>query len=605
MSSPATPRALSGSEGCAPVLCTRTSRESSPAPPQTARPGADGDSTEHLGWAALIKEQHRHLQAAVQSSAATVTTPAAGGADASALRTQHHRHHIELEAWRSSLDGEAAAQRLSAYATAMHHLATRYWDPPTARAERDLAMNTTATATHDGLLTAPPRPGEKRRRGCCVDADDLAHEPQAGNAATDAPRHYSDRLRYTLESLASYYLGEAEATEVGDASLPDTLRGAAAAASPPIACFRVRVGETCFRQLPGVVARVVKPLRRLFFQRHGRMATEAEVGQLVSACCPPSPPHSSSADALVGAEVVAGDGLLQTSGLAPRRASVVDGCPVQVLLADDADARAVVAESVWRRGRGTAWAAALRYTHPASCVVAAEPPPLWVLDVGSCYGPFAGQSLSRAPPHAAVPLRVTSMDLAPYQAEGDCGADADAVPAPRVWCADWLRIDFFEGAEAGTAEEGRIRFERRGAEGHVAATAVRLESYDAVFFCLLLSYMPTPRLRLLACLHAFLALKEGGLLVVVSTRTQGPRRRDWMAEWTACLATVGLQRVQQSIQEKIVGMSFVKVSPSAAVRQSVATAEGRAAWVDAMMASAAAAKGLRITADDAQDRADL
>ncbi|CBZ27260.1 conserved hypothetical protein [Leishmania mexicana MHOM/GT/2001/U1103] len=643
----------------------------SPASALASASQSEDVSTEHLGWASLIKEQHRHLQAAVQTGVSgggtAMTTMGASSCPTASAPPPSYQE--ELKAWRRTLTGEAAAQRLSAYAEAMHHLATLYWNPSvkpltghdTGVDDSDRARGN--PAVHAGRAEASestaPRLGDKRQRSS--DTADGVQKPSSSvlmdetmtATATAAvpdtnPRHYSDRLSYCLQSIASYYLGEAEtegwregtaggAPDVADCRLPAAVQSS----SPP--CFRVYVEQTRFRQLPGVFARVVKPLRRLFFQRYGRMATEAEVGQLINVCTP-SPDGSCS---IAPKKSRAGEFFFLSSSTDSSGGSTTEVCAVRGLIDADVDARAIVEESTWRRGEHTAWATALDYTrdapHPTPT---SAPAPLWTLDVGSCYGPFFGRVLGRAAPLAPVPLHVTSMDLAPYQGAAGWDSGSNGAPSPCVWRGDWLQMGFFaeepEADEAahgsstavasGTAEEGRIRYQRQspassrtdgggnsglhpcdsrdgsagnGAQSSLAATAVRLESYDAVFFCLLLSYIPTPRLRFLACIHAFLALKEGGLLVIVSTRTQGSRRRNWMSEWTACLASIGFQRVQQSIQEKLVGMSFAKVSPSAEVRRSWATVEGRAAWIESLMTSSAALEGLRITADDARSRADI
>ncbi|KAG5478938.1 hypothetical protein CUR178_05519 [Leishmania enriettii] len=638
----------------------------------TSVPQSEDVSAEHLVWASLIKEQHRHLQAVVQSgvgsSGSAVAATSASSLTASAP-TQLYQE--ELEVWRRTLTGEGAAQRLSAYAEAMHRLATLYWNPLSApRKGCDTGVNDggndrSEPATHGGGArsataseSAALGPGRKRLR--TSDTADGAQDPHsvrrdralaaagAATMTTGISRHYSDRLSYCLDSIAAYYLGKAE-TQGGVESTNDSAPDATDClpsvgvlpSSPP--CFSVCVEQTRFRQLPGVLARVVKPLRRLFFQRHGRMATSAEVGELVSACT-----ASRQGSFGVAPKKPSADG----SSRFPSSTGSNDGpttsvCAVRELIDTDVDARAIVEESAWRRGENTAWATALRYTRDESHTTPkSTPAPLWVLDVGACYGPFFGKFLIREVPLSPVPLHVTSIDLAPYQGAEGCGSGAGGAPAPRVWRADWLNIDFFtdesEAGESGgasgtavavsTAEEGRVRYQWRSpvssfngesrnatvhpcdsrdvsacdaAQRSVEATAVQLESFDAVFFCLLLSYIPTPRLRFLACIHAFLALKEGGLLVVVSTRTQGPRRRNWMSEWMACLVSIGFQRVQQSIREKLVGMSFAKVSPSAEVRRSWATAEGRAAWIESLMSSSAALEGLRITADDAKSRVDI
>ncbi|CBZ34320.1 hypothetical protein, conserved [Leishmania donovani] len=643
----------------------------SQAPALTSTSQNEAVSTEHLGWASLIKEQHRHLQAAVQSGVSgsgTVVT-AMGASYCLTASAPPPSYHEELKAWRCTLTGEAAAQRLSAYAEAMHHLATLYWNPSvtplaghgtgvddSSRARGEPAAHGGRAATSESTA---PRLGEKRKRSS--DTADGVQTPssfvmigEAMSATVTATmsdtdsRHYSDRLGYCLQSIASYYLGEAETEGCGEGtagSAPGAADGRppAAVQSSSLPCFRVCVEQTRFRQLPGVFARVVKPLRRLFFQRYGRMATEAEVGHLIRACTPSRDGSCSIAPKMSRA----GGFSCLSSSTDSISGSTTEVCAVRGLIDEDVDARAIVEESTWRRGEHTAWATALHYTRGAPhATPTSAPAPLWTLDVGSCYGPFFGRILSRTAPLAPVPLHVTSMDLAPYQGAAGCNNGSNGAPSPCVWQADWLQMGFFaeepEADEAvrgsstavasGTAEEGRVRYQRQrpassltdgggnsglhpcdsrdgsagdAAQSSLAATAVRLESYDAVFFCLLLSYIPTPRLRFLACIHAFLALKEGGLLVIVSTRTQGPRRRNWMSEWTTCLASIGFQRVQQSIQEKLVGMSFAKVSPSAEVRRSWATAEGRAAWIESLMASSAALEGLRITADDARSRADI
>ncbi|KAG5504431.1 hypothetical protein JKF63_04883 [Porcisia hertigi] len=608
-------------------------------------------STRHLAWASLIKKHHRHLQAAVQCSVRDSGTAVTAMNDSLCCSTASAppSYREELKAWRSSLTGEAAAERLSAYAEAMHSLATLYWEPSVM----PLKKSGPVVDSNDTHRT-PATEGEKRQR--CSDtsrslqefssrlAERVIAATENGLMPVDNPRHYCDRLNYCLQSMASYYLGEAE-TEgpfegcTADGAL-DVAEGQLPAASSPPASSTVCVGQRRFRQLPGVFARAVKPLRRLFFQRNGRMATGMEVGELISICTP-SPEGGCDA---VPTETAVADTSCLSSSTSAGAGSSKEVRAARELIDADVDARAVVEESTWRRGEQTAWATALRYTSdifhhsPGSL-----PAPLWVLDVGSCYGPLFGKVLTRAFSLSPVPLRVTSMDLVPYQGAAGYSSGADGVPAPRVWQADWLRMEFFgdeSGAgkaarvnetaiAVGTAEEGRIRYQSqssvrnstdieesfgshlcnardsgRGDAAHnpLTATAVRLESYDVIFFCLLLSYIPTPRLRFLACVHAFLALKEGGLLVIVSTRTQGPRRRKWMDEWSACLASIGFQRVQQSIQEKIVGISFAKVSRSAEVRQSWATAEGRAAWIESLMTSSVALEGLRITADDAKSR---
>lgn len=117
------------------------------------------------------------------------------------------------------------------------------------------------------------------------------------------------------------------------------------------------------------------------------------------------------------------------------------------------------------------------------------------------------------------------------------------------------KIEETEAAEGGEGWSGVGRSRRRYRVVRIAA-----ESYDGVIFCLLLSYLPSPPLRFLACLNAFLALKEGGLLVLLSTRTQGSRRVPWVEEWITTIETIGFERVHVQTREKIVVLSFKKRS---------------------------------------------
>jgi 25S rRNA (adenine2142-N1)-methyltransferase len=644
--SPCGPEAVEG-QGSTAVNATGIT----PAETRSAAPAGD-----NLRWASLIKEQHRHLQEAVVvgasfASPTTVTFSREASTDVSPLP-----YEGELRVWRAALAGSEASRRLSAYATAMHHLATQYWDPVVPHT-MSASINTTANSVvalpsldaraSADLLEAGPRRmysacvvGEKRARDEEVDAsrgDARGGAVSVSTNAAAAPRHYSDRLRYCLDSTASYYLGEtASPSPYSDLSKSVSTceetgeRSADIRAAPHVTDNHTRqegkphlpprivpVNHAAYARLPGLMAHVVKPLRRAFFDVHGRMATGEEVGDLIYACTP----H----DTVLQETTESG------TDVSPPPLSVVRAAPVQRLMNTHPASQAIQADSGWRRGCGTGWETALRYTllaatlttttttrarddHVAAIPSPTLPPPLYVLDVGSCYGPFHGKCLHRPPPLLPVPLRVTSIDLAPYVGDARDAAPQDS-PCPRVWQGDWLHMQFFSSEEGVSsseqkdvrcAEEGRVRYlASSNADGLLSVAALSLESFDAVYFCLLLSYIPTPRLRFLACLHACLALKEGGLLVIVSTRTQGSRRGNWMKEWADCLSTIGFQRVQQSTQEKIVGMAFAKASASKEEHDSWETAEGRASWIRAMMATEAASRGLRIMADDVHGKTDI
>lgn len=256
---------------------------------------------------------------------------------------------------------------------------------------------------------------------------------------------------------------------------------------------------------------------------------------------------------------------------------------------------------------------------PSSCALALRLPNnnnalqqrLRVLDVGSCYGPFAGKTLSHYwlgqalaqhlihasspsgtqscvqlpsgvsivdrgnrddPINAAllaIPLDVVSMDLGPYEGSS-------------VLQGDWLAVPVRDAV----AEEGKLMIPSSDEVGcssslslsspcvavgsswreflELDATGRRLQgiqhgSAHALIFSLVLSYLPTPQMRFDALVKAHDVLENHGLLVVLSTRTQGSRNKgNWIRDWVTSIESIGFVRVHQTIQSKLVGLSFRK-----------------------------------------------
>ena len=164
---------------------------------------------------------------------------------------------------------------------------------------------------------------------------------------------------------------------------------------------------------------------------------------------------------------------------------------------------------------------------------------LRVADVGSCYNPLQGKSL-----RSSVRLDVTAVDLAPFPGSG-------------VLRCDWTRLEVTAPGSPVCAADGALK-------------SVPLNYFDAVIFCLLLSYMPLKELRLKACIRACDTLKTGGLLVIVSTRTQGSRKGDWILRWIQAIESIGFERVDKHIRFKIVGLSFRKTRAGAITEAEVA-----------------------------------
>ena len=73
--------------------------------------------------------------------------------------------------------------------------------------------------------------------------------------------------------------------------------------------------------------------------------------------------------------------------------------------------------------------------------------------------------------------------------------------------------------------------------------SLRAYSCDAVVFCLLLSYMPTPALRLEACRRARALLRPSGLLLIVTPDSSHVgKAAARMKRWRASIEALGFRR---------------------------------------------------------------
>lgn len=138
-----------------------------------------------------------------------------------------------------------------------------------------------------------------------------------------------------------------------------------------------------------------------------------------------------------------------------------------------------------------------------------EPPDrLRVLDVGSCFNPFAST------PH----LEVTALDL--------CPATADVLQA------DFLKVEVEPGLEEPELVEGSVR-------------RLPAKHYECVIFSLLLEYMPSAEQRLECCRKAYNLLLPEGILVIVHPDSQHVgKNAHLMKNWRYALAKLGLLRVR-------------------------------------------------------------
>ena len=84
-------------------------------------------------------------------------------------------------------------------------------------------------------------------------------------------------------------------------------------------------------------------------------------------------------------------------------------------------------------------------------------------------------------------------------------------------------------------------------------------SYDAVIFCLLLEYIPTPELRLKCCEKAYRLLRAGGVLVIVTPDSKHVGRNVYLYKyWQMALMSLGFMRIKYEKHEHFHAMAFRK-----------------------------------------------
>jgi hypothetical protein len=186
-----------------------------------------------------------------------------------------------------------------------------------------------------------------------------------------------------------------------------------------------------------------------------------------------------------------------------------------------------------------------------------------VVDVGSCYNPLArrfaesGDMRLLGRPELVLRPRVLGLDIAPHAGARDMAR------------CDWTQVQWETSAQGKGATKPLPTFRDLGAD--VVPSLIRSSETSEPFarrfspafahvvsFCLLLSYLPTPQLRARCVENAHRALHLHGLLVVVSTRTQGSRAAKWVDEWITAIESVGFARVDKTVKLRIVGFTFRK-----------------------------------------------
>ncbi|XP_022686340.1 probable methyltransferase BMT2 homolog [Varroa jacobsoni] len=152
---------------------------------------------------------------------------------------------------------------------------------------------------------------------------------------------------------------------------------------------------------------------------------------------------------------------------------------------------------------------------------------LRLLDVGSCYNPFS-----------KFDYDITAVDLSPA--------------TPDVIQCDFVTVNFSSKLNVVCTPSTPARKIDTLPKGY----------FHVVVFCLLLEYLPDARLRLRAVHNAYKALKDNGLLVVITPDSKHAQKNMSMIQgWRRTLLRLGLDRVRYSKHQHLHCISFRKLCP--------------------------------------------
>ncbi|KAL3283818.1 hypothetical protein HHI36_017989 [Cryptolaemus montrouzieri] len=140
---------------------------------------------------------------------------------------------------------------------------------------------------------------------------------------------------------------------------------------------------------------------------------------------------------------------------------------------------------------------------------------LKLLDVGSCYNPFARYDI----------FDVLAVDIAPSN-------------------PDVYKMDFLTTNIDGTG---------------ISENNLPIEHFEIVVFSLFLEYLPTPDLRIQSCMKAYKLLKPEGLLFIITPDSKHVgANAQVMKSWRYILAKIGFSRVRYEKLSHIHCMAFRK-----------------------------------------------
>ncbi|KAF2355713.1 25S rRNA (adenine(2142)-N(1))-methyltransferase Bmt2 [Trinorchestia longiramus] len=177
---------------------------------------------------------------------------------------------------------------------------------------------------------------------------------------------------------------------------------------------------------------------------------------------------------------------------------------------------------------------------------------LRVLDVGSCYNPFARYSewdVTAVDLHPAT-QDVLQCDFLNLNLDAECSTAASEgtkEPADSNIETQAVVLDKSSTIENSSCVPFRI------------PTNLRANYFDIVIFCLLLEYIPSAEQRFKCCQNATKLLRPEGILIIITPDSKYEGHNNFLYKaWQAALAGLGLTRVKYEKKEHFHGMVFRK-----------------------------------------------
>ncbi|RDD43815.1 putative methyltransferase BTM2-like protein [Trichoplax sp. H2] len=153
-----------------------------------------------------------------------------------------------------------------------------------------------------------------------------------------------------------------------------------------------------------------------------------------------------------------------------------------------------------------------------------------LLDVGSCYNPFAEFSQS---------FVTTAIDL--------CPADKSVIQC------DFLNVAINEAELSEQTNDGVTCAE------WLKSNQLQARYFHVVIFCLLLSYFPSPVQRWKCCIHAHRLLMQNGLLLIITPDSSHQNRNSKMVKsWKSAIESIGFTRWKYVKLDHLHCMAFRK-----------------------------------------------